>query len=252
MPSNRTLKWIAFILGALLLLLIVDGALSWLLNCYRPTLECRFDQGPLTWLLRTFDHHNGAVIAFFTIVLAGSTIGLWNATYRLWEAGERQLRITERAHIAVFGLGVEPFAADSVAHLSVTNVGRLPAQHVAWFIAWTISCNGKLADFPISGPFYGGTNVIPPGTEMRRSKDCKNIDEMLLWRFQDKEKPPVFFYVWGEIRYSDGFGDEKFTKFCHRYDYRGLRLIKDGGPFDGQKKLIADSVRSHQFGNDAD
>jgi len=39
------------------------------------------------------------VIAVFTIVLAGSTIGLWLSTNRLWNAGEKQFRQARRTAI---------------------------------------------------------------------------------------------------------------------------------------------------------
>jgi hypothetical protein len=44
-----------------------------------------------------FLHENGeAVTAFFTIILAVSTIGLWGATYHLYKAGEEQRLSSER------------------------------------------------------------------------------------------------------------------------------------------------------------
>lgn len=44
-----------------------------------------------------FMNKNGeAVTAFFTIVLAVSTIGLWFATNRLYEAGERQMELIDK------------------------------------------------------------------------------------------------------------------------------------------------------------
>jgi hypothetical protein len=182
-----------------------------------------------------------------TIAIAAFTFTLYRATQRLWTSSEQQARISQRAYIAVDGLGVEPFSTNSVAHLSVRNVGRLPAQQVAWFLDWDIDGNGIRKDFLIGTKFYG-SNVIPPGMEMRRSIDCHIPNPGIIAMFT----PPirrVFFYVWGEIRYLDGFGNLRFTKFCHRYDCRALRQITDG-PLLGEYKLVGEDVRAHAFGND--
>jgi len=62
-----------------------------------------------------------------------------------------------------------------------------------------------------------------------------------------------FTEVLGLRRYTllDGFGKLRFTEFCHRYDCRALRAITDG-PFQNEYTLVAEDVRAHAFGNDAD
>lgn len=199
--------------------------------------------------LRQFLHDwEAAIVGLGTIAIAAFTLTLSKATRRLWVLSEQQARITERAYIAVSGLGIEPFGMESVAHLSVRNVGRLPARQVSWFLDWAIDTNGRRHQFPIGAEFYG-SNVIPPGMEMRRSLDCRVQQPAAIPLFQHPRR--AFFYVWGEIRYLDGFDNQRFTKFCHRYDYRALGVVTDG-PFLGQKKLVAEDVRAHAFGNDAD
>src|SRR5664279_5055960 len=48
------------------------------------------------------EDHGEAVIATFTVVLAVSTIMLWDATKRLWKSGDENMRVLERAYL---GLG---------------------------------------------------------------------------------------------------------------------------------------------------
>jgi hypothetical protein len=65
----------------------------------------------------------------------------------------------------------------------------------------------------------------------------------------------LFLYVWGEIRYTDGFGISRFTRFCHRYGKAALGygdVAGGGGYTAGVPMLLADGMRFHQFGNDAD
>lgn len=33
------------------------------------------------------------------------------------------------------------------------------------------------------------------------------------------EESPVFLYVWGLVPYQDGLGAERWTRFCHRYNW---------------------------------
>jgi hypothetical protein len=56
-----------------------------------------------------------------------------------------------------------------------------------------------------------------------------------------------YFYVWGEIKYTDGFGQQRFTKFCHRYPCQPFELAPDGS-----KSIDARHARYHEHGNDAD
>ena len=208
----------------------------------------------IEWVRELLEDWEAAIVALGTLAIAWFTLTLSQATKKLWKVSvqqasdtNRSLQITQRACIAVAALGVEPFGMESVANLSIWNVGRLPAKHVSWFIDWSIDANGMRSEFPIGEPFYGN-NVIPPGTEMRRSQNLE-IPEQVLGRFH--HPPRIYLYVWGEVRYSDGFDNPRFTRFCHRYDHRGIRKITKG-LYTGHAMISADSMRYHQFGNDAD
>jgi hypothetical protein len=194
-------------------------------------------------------------VAFYTSVLALSTIGLWIVTYLGIRNQSREMRVLQRAYVAVDAGGIKPFGHAvppySIAHIEVRNVGNLPARKVRWFIDSKISPDGQLDDFPIDdGQFYGN-NVISPGTQMDRSQDCGFSYEQA----KALEKQGLFLYVWGEIRYFDGFEVSRFTRFCHRYGKAAMgygEVAMGGGYVGGVPMLRADGMRFHQFGNDAD
>jgi hypothetical protein len=168
-----------------------------------------------------FLHKNGeAVTAAFTIVLAISTIFLWRATERLFQAGERQIEflrasserqvrdteIVERAYLTVEARGMEPgIDRDDRIHgiIAIRNVGHLPARNVSWFV----TTKSDLTDegFPID-PIEPRTGVLHPGAEMVIRGN--NI-------FVDRLGHATF--VWGMVTYEDGFGNLRYTKFCHWY-----------------------------------
>ena len=189
-------------------------------------------------------------IALFSGLLVFVTIGLvWIGIQQY-----RDTRILQRAYIAVTPGGVNPFNGTiepyTVAHIDVKNVGNLPARQVRWFIDAKLSPDGQLNDFPIDETLFFGNNVIPRGTDMPRSQNC-DLDRTEIIGFQHDS---WWLYIWGEIRYHDGFGNQRFTKFCHRYS-DASRSHGDqpagGGYIAGTPLLRADGARSHQFGNDA-
>jgi hypothetical protein len=51
--------------------------------------------------------------------------------------------------------------------------------------------------------------------------------------------------VWGIVTYDDGFGKNRYTKFCHRY---GTKLFIGKSSFT----IPSDAAFLHQEGNDAD
>lgn len=87
---------------------------------------------------------------------------------------------------------------------------------------------------------------------MKRSKDCTLTEAEAQGLRQSNDRARVFLYVWGEIRYQDGFDKVCSTKFCHRYDHRGIQKVPVGRWYAGQDMITAESMRYHQFGNDAD
>ncbi|MBK6414183.1 hypothetical protein [Sphingopyxis sp.] len=122
-------------------------------------------------------------------------------------SAERQ----DRAYLAVDPGGINRTKSNrAVGDIVIRNVGKIPAKNVMSFVRLKTmrSTNVGALDWPSDGVIADRT--IQPGGEMRRSSTgttaIKNIDD-----------PAVHIFVWGIIRYDDGFGRPRFTRFCHRY-----------------------------------
>jgi hypothetical protein len=170
------------------------------------------------------------VIATFTIVLAGSTIGLWISTNKLWNAGEKQFALAEdtaqrqiRAYVHVkdfrraqrylpnirTGFGVEQ------PEIVVTweNTGESPTVNARSNINWvtftgSIPDNFDFSDDPDREPFSA---VIGP----------RQTHELILTAVPPTTLKLVAMkklklYVWGWIDYNDVFADtpRRRTEFC--------------------------------------
>jgi hypothetical protein len=99
-----------------------------------------------------------------------------------------------------------------------------------------------LAWFPINEGRLEGNNVVPPGTRIRKSS--QRISFLRIETFKSGIGPRNrFLYVWGVVRYKDGFGKPRFTKFCHRYNMNA----------EANLSIRRDDARHHEYGsNDAD
>jgi hypothetical protein len=51
-------------------------------------------------------------------------------------------------------------------------------------------------------------------------------------------------YVWGIVRYDDGFTKGRFTRYCHRYNFSGLTK--------GTYSFSPERYRYHHHGNEID
>jgi len=155
----------------------------------------------------------------------------------------RDARVLQRAYLSVDSAGIAPLDPyiTCAAHVIVKNVGHLPARDVRWFISAKFSENGRLNDFPIDRSVIYGNNVVPPGTEMKRSQNFRATYAEI----SALQAETASLYIWGEIFYTDGFGTARSTKFCHRYS-RGVVMALP------HYSISADSMRYHQYGNDAD
>lgn len=198
----------------------------------------------LIFLWHHATHDN--IIALGTVMIAIFTWTLWRSNAKLWDVANAQsedTKILQRAYLSVDSAGVSPLdpGKTCAAHVIVKNVGNLPARDVKWFISAKFSTNGRLNDFPIDRSVIYGNNVVPPGTEMKRSQNFRATSAEISALVAEK----AILYVWGEIFYTDGFGTARSTKFCHRYS-RGVVMALP------HYSIGADSMRYHQFGNDAD
>jgi hypothetical protein len=248
-----------------------EAVISWAAFCQHQTeysgadqtpesYECFF-KGPVAsvtrwfaeWWARTFGETE-AYVALFTFVLAVGTLALWRSTHKLWIATrdtakrqERDTEILQRAYIAVEPAGLrEHRDRDDRIHPSIIlrNVGHLPARQVSWRTNNSATRDNVTGEFPDFGDKIGfpipnwreddGAIVLPPGTASFQrvgtvfTKDLSNN-----------------FFVWGIVTYDDGFGNERFTRFCHHYSTKNI--IGGLGV-----TLPAESARLYEYGNDAD
>lgn len=180
----------------------------------------------------------------FTGVLTGSTALLWKETRRLAGGAENQLKITQRAYIAVDPDGVRNVLKPEnniICRVAIKNTGHLPARNVRWLITQRFSGDKRLADFPINISAAEGANVVSPGATMIQGGD---LYPAMPSEFSAKSGPTDrYLYVWGIVLYDDGIGGfDRKTLFCHRYNCRNL---------DG-REIAARHGRFSRYGNDAD
>jgi hypothetical protein len=190
------------------------------------------------------------LIAIFTVVLGFATRGLRRSTNKLWDASEKQLRITQRSHIAVEPDGVKPLypMPFAIGRIKIRNVGGVPAKKVRWFIHQAVIADAMRRDFPIEEREDGQSNVLPPGIAMNFSQSNTILS---LGDSRDVRDGLCVYYVWGIVRYTDVFGGDRFTKFCHRYGADNYFDVTHG-KYMGNAELRAEGAKYHQWGNDAD
>ena len=183
------------------------------------------------------------VVALFTGVLGASTIGLWIVTARGVRNQARDTEILQRAYVSVepAGIALHYNKGDRVVgNVTLRNVGNLPARNVRWCekMEWRgFSYSDDIENFPIEDPSGDGI-VLAPG--------ASTPVEMGLLTLNDKWGTMIF--VWGIITYDDGFGNGRYTKFCHRYRMRHVTS-------EALNALGGVPVRDaalHWHGNDAD
>jgi hypothetical protein len=206
--------------------------------------------------IKSLDHYSVFLTALATVAVAAFTGTLWLATDKLREAGDRQAELTkilERAYISAEPRGIHLTVQRDrlIGHIGIRNAGKLPASNLSWFIDMKQSNRGDEEEFPVSDT-KGSIIVVPGATAIRASDNFVPAQQALdavgtvAQRFGGEFELPVFLYVWGIIRYSDGFNMTRTTKFCHRYNWivRG----RDGvGPYE----IAEHYARFHEHGNGA-
>ena len=190
------------------------------------------------------------VLAAWSVILGVATFLLFLATRKLVKDAknatnrqEKDTRILQRAYLSVQPDGVRRlFRPPETAHasISIVNAGNLPARNIAWVINQAFSNDDGLKDFPVDRGKAEGANVIVPRSHMIQSGQPFPAG---LGTFATPESSSKYLYVWGAVFYNDGFGDNRTTKFCHRYN---------GINYNGSSDIIAEHGRLHSCGNDAD
>jgi hypothetical protein len=185
------------------------------------------------------------MLVIFTALVAIFTGSLWWTTWK-------DTRILQRAYIAVEPLGIHLMANGSslIGHVGTKNAGHLPARKLNWLISIKHSLNGAEPEsfFPLEKG--NGKIVVAPGTVATQATNTNVSVQTLLTECAAEAAKgeraleiDVFLYVWGAVRYDDGFKRTRSTKFCHRYNWKTR---------DGRYEIAARDARYHDHGNDAD
>lgn len=225
-----------------------------------------------------------AIIAIFTGLLFFSTRGLWRATNTLarfseqqtkwmhesmvatWktahaseqtarvagganklavmnaERQEQQLKILERAYIGIDIGNIRSLTNESgyIARIIVSNAGNLPARNICWVFGephFTDDGHWR-PDSDLSQP--SGAVTLVPGAQMTQGGPKLTIPPNM--------SPPKFLYIWGYVRYHDGFEDDRITQFCHRYN---LELFERRVEGTGGRAFPKKACRHNRYYNDA-
>jgi hypothetical protein len=167
-------------------------------------------------------------------------------------------RDLQRAYIAVEPRGVHMMqnGSDLIGHVGIKNAGKLPARNVSWFIGIKHSGNEEETDnfFPLE--HCKGNIVIAPETTATRGSVAKvqvqTLNEfcgVASERIDRENEKPTFLYVWGVVKYDDGFEQGRSTEFCHRYNWINRGKNRPQGKL---YEIDTEFARHHTHGNDAD
>jgi hypothetical protein len=194
-------------------------------------------------------------LVLLTLAYAIFTNKLRNATDTLATIAGDQAKLLaagQRAYISVEprGIGMVVGGARVLGHVGIHNAGRLPAHNVRWFIDIKASPDGIEKEFPIGE--LSGDVVAPPGVTMPRGTRRRMLVAELNAQSCSpvkvrSEESPVFLYVWGLVRYQDGLGAERWTRFCHRYNW-----VMRGEGAIGNYNIDTKYGRYHEYGNGTD
>lgn len=182
-------------------------------------------------------------VACFTFFLFLSTAGLWIVTRRMGNRQSEEVRILQRAYVSVEPGGIKPYVSGSEklsCDILIRNAGNLPAHDIAWYIRWKFSVDPEDTDFCISEKFDGRITLAPK-TIMRKGSPFIPRADFLNFRDAGTDRK-CWFYVWGHVKYLDGFSKERFTDFCHRYNLLGEKELT----------IPPENGRFHEHGNRTD
>jgi hypothetical protein len=167
-----------------------------------------------------------ALIALFTIILA--LIAMRQG---------KDSRSLNRAYIAVEPAGIVLWSdkGSLVGHFIIRNAGNLPASDVKWVAEIGVDTDRNRTSFPVNEKGFKGDLTIPPRDAMPFGTQTIGLQTVL-----DVRDKGEGWYVWGLVRYRDGFDNLRSANFCHRYNYGQTLNFPTG-----QYELSADKGRYH-------
>jgi hypothetical protein len=178
--------------------------------------------------------------AVFTGLLVLVTAGLVVVTGGLVWVGRRQLqdaRVLQRAYISAVPGGISTTTrGELLAHVEFKNVGHLPASQLKSLLKFTASDDGDWSPPAVDDKDLRPAGVLPIGISVTTGTHGIGVPQP--WT--------KYLYAWGRVTYVDGFGNERRTNFCHRYNTE-VRKPATGG----SNRIRKEHGRHHEYGNDA-
>jgi hypothetical protein len=200
----------------------------------------------IVWLASAFGESSAAAaqghaeekpMEIWTAVFAGLLVIV---TAGLVWVGARQIldaRVVQRAYVSVVPGGISTSThGELLAHVECKNVGHLPASELKWLLKFTASDDGDWSPPPVDDKDLRPAGVLPIGIGVTTGSHGIGVPQP--WT--------KYLYAWGRVTYVDGFGDSRWTNFCHRYN-TDVRETQTGGG----SRIRAKDGRHHEHGNDA-
>jgi hypothetical protein len=123
------------------------------------------------------------------------------------------------------------------------NVGRLPASNFRWIVRALTAESGTWKPPPLSdSDLLEYSSIVPIAGIFRRGTNSARAAP-----FPGEDK---YWFVWGRVKYLDGFGKERFVDFCHSYPI--ARRVMEGVISRIGYSISDEYARYHDYGNDAD
>jgi len=167
------------------------------------------------------------------------------ATRRLAKIAHAQndlTRIIQRAYLSIEIGNIRSLTDEDgfIPRIIIHNVGRLPAENVAWVFGkphFTSENDWKPVNEPDAPT---GAVTLAPGAKMTQGAARLLIPA----KYRDEN---MYLYIWGYVRYDDGFQPGRVARFSHRYN---LKLIS---PVDclGKRAFPKMAVRYSDNYNDS-
>jgi hypothetical protein len=225
---RKAILWLIVGLGFLALLGL---GLSWLSPQYGEICSQTKDAAPkdcapydisryaILKSLAFVQDYNGAIQALAAIIMAAFTFILAIVGHEQ----VKQTRILQRAYITARRRGIDVTQEGKViGQLAFVNVGNLPARNFRAAVAICWSADPDLSEFealPLGEEVVlPAKTKFPSGTAALRKEDAGSFFHAT----------GGYIFVWGRATYTDGFGNSRWVKFCHRYNCKSPRNDKGG------------------------
>jgi hypothetical protein len=171
------------------------------------------------------------VFAGLLVVVTGGLV--WVGCRQIKDA-----RVLQRAYVSALPGGISTTMSHGqlLAHVKFKNVGHLPATQVKSLLKFIPSHDGDWSPPRVDDKDLRPAGVLPVGISVTTGSHGIGVPQP--W--------PKYLYAWGRLTYVDGFGNDRWTNFCHRYNTE-VRETQTGGHI----RIAEEYGRHREYGNDA-